>query len=352
VVLAAGAIAVGLVLETSTALPMSAPSWVLAPAALAVGVPLALLWWRPVPAAVVAFAVTAAWARLVAPLDGSLSETGFAMWTTFAVGALSRGPASAIGLAACLLAQLVGVGTDDLLGEALVLLVSWAGGRAVNRVSLLLEETRANNETLRLQEGEAAERALVAERLRMARDIHDVVGHSLTVITLQAGAARRLAGTDPRRAREVVDTIAAVARDGLAILTRGSTSGGLDAIVARVRAAGLEVDAELADEALLGPDERVVALRVLQEALTNVLRHAPGARATVWVGRVGDRVEVRVANTPATGPPAGTGSGRGLPGIRERVEAACGSVAWGPHPGGGFELRASLPVSAPLGVPS
>ncbi|HEY3535197.1 MAG TPA: hypothetical protein VGK60_06485, partial [Pedococcus sp.] len=169
VVLAAGAIIVGLVLETSAALPMHAPAWVLGPAALAVGVPLALLWWRPVAAAAVAFAATAAWARLVAPLDGSLGETGFAMWTTFAVGALTRGPASALGLCVCLLGQLLGVGTDDRLGEGLVLLVAWVGGRAVNRVSLLLEETRANNNTLRQQDGERAERALVAERLRIAR---------------------------------------------------------------------------------------------------------------------------------------------------------------------------------------
>ncbi|HEX5428425.1 MAG TPA: histidine kinase [Pedococcus sp.] len=352
VVLAAGAITVGLVLETSTALPMSAPSWVLGPTALAVGVPLALLWWRPVPAAVVAFAVTAAWARLVAPLDGSLSETGFAMWTTFAVGALTRGPASALGLSACLLGQLLGVGTDDRLGEGLVLLVAWVGGRAVNRVSLLLEETRANNETLRQQEGQAAERALVAERLRIARDIHDVVGHTLTVITLQAGAARRLTPTDPRRAREVVGTIAAVAHDGLATLTHGSASEELSDIVARVREAGLAVDAELADEALLGHGERLVALRIVQEALTNVIRHAPGSRATVWVGRVGNCVEVRVANTPGTGAPSGRGNGRGLLGIRERVDASCGSVVWGPRAGGGFELRASLPMSAPLGVPS
>jgi signal transduction histidine kinase len=352
VVLAAGAVTVGLVLETSSALPMHAPSWVLGPTALAVGAPLALLWWRPVPAAVVAFAVMAACARLVAPLDGSLSETGFAMWTTFTVGALTRGPASAVGLSACLLGQLLGVGTDDPLGEGLVLLVAWAGGRAVNRVSVLLEETRANNETLRQQESQAAERALVAERLRIARDIHDVVGHTLTVITLQAGAARRLASTDPHRAREVVGTISAVAHDGLATLTHGSASEGLSDIVARVREAGLVVDTELADEALLGHGERLVALRIVQEALTNVIRHAPGSRATVWVGRVGDCVEVRVANTPGMGVPSGTGNGRGLLGIRERVDAASGSVVWGPRPAGGFELRATLPVPATLGVPS
>jgi signal transduction histidine kinase len=352
VVLAAGAITVGLVLETSAALPMHAPSRVLGPAALAVGVPLALLWWRPVMAAALAFAATAAWARLVAPLDGSLSETGFAMWTTFAVGALARGPVSALGLCACLLGQLLGVGTGDRLGEALVLLVAWVGGRAVNRVSLLLEETRATNETLRQQEGERAERALVAERLRIARDIHDVVGHTLTVITLQAGAARRVAPTDPGRAREVVGTIAAVAQDGLATLTHGSAAEELSDIVGRVREAGLVVETELADEVLLGPGERLVALRVVQEALTNVIRHAPGSRATVWVGRVGDCVEVRVANTPGTAAPPWTGNGRGLLGIRERVDAASGSVVWGPRPGGGFEVRASLPVPAGLGVPS
>jgi len=352
VVLGAGAITVGLVLETSSTLQLLGPSWLLAPAAVTVGVPLALLWWRPVPAAVAAFAATAAWARLLAPVDGSLSETGLAMWTTFAVGALTRGPGSVVGLAVCLLGQTVGVGTDDRLGEALVLLVAWLGGRAVNRVSLLLEETRANNEVLRTQEGEAAERALVAERLRMARDIHDAIGHSLTVITLQAGAARRLTPTDPARAREVVATVAAVARDGLATLTRGSPSGDVATLVERVRAAGLEVDGDLADEALLGPEDRLVVLRVVQEALTNVIRHAPGSRATVSVTRSADRVEVQVSNTPATGSPSGAGTGRGLLGLRERVAGLSGAVAWGPRPGGGFEVHASLPDRSAVGVPS
>lgn len=163
------------------------------PAAVVVGAALALLWWRPVPAAVMAFAATAAYSRLVAPVDGRLSETALAMGVTFAVGALTRGRIAVLGLGVCLLGQLVGVGTDDPLGEALVLSVCWLGGRAVNQVSLLVEQTRANNAMLSGQESYAAEQALVAERLRFARDLHDAVGHSLTVITLQAGAARRLA---------------------------------------------------------------------------------------------------------------------------------------------------------------
>lgn len=345
VVLAAGALTAGLVLETSSTLSPRTSAWVVVPAALVVGAALTLLWWRPVVAAAVAFAATTAYARLVAPVDGSLSGTALAMGATFAVGALARGPAAVLGLGVCLLGQLVGVGTDDRLGEALVLTVCWLGGRAVHQVSLLVEQTRANNAVLSRQESYAAEQALVTERLRLARDLHDAVGHSLTVITLQAGAARRLEATDPQRAREVIDTVGEVARDGLATLTRGSQLADVSTLVARVRSAGLVVDADLADEVRLGPEGRLVAMRVVQEALTNVIRHAPGARATVSVRRDGGRVEVRVANTPASGEPVGPGTGRGLRGIREQVAAASGDVSWGARPDGGFEVNATWPAT-------
>ena len=390
VVLSAAGIATGLVLESAHALPVSGPRWAVPAAALALGLPLAFVWWRPVPAVTLAFAATALFARVVAPIDGTLSETALAMGATFAVAALSRTPGALLGLGVCLLGQLVGVGTDDPLGEALVLLTCWAGGRAVNRVSLLVEQTRANNEALRSEEPAAAERALVAERLRLARDLHDAVGHSLTVITLQAGAARRLATTDPQRSREAVGTVAAVARDGLASLSLGSQPGGLRTLLDGVRAAGLVVDAQVDGVDQLGEATRTTVLRVVQECLTNVIRHSPGARATVVVRLDADRVAVTVSNTPAASRPAGSGpagsgtagsgaagghpvasvppgsgaagghpvasvppgSGRGLSGIRERVTAGSGSVAWGRLPGGGFEVNAVLPVPSLIGTPS
>lgn len=345
VVLGAGAVTVGLVLETSLTLAPDTSPWVIVPAAIVVGTALSLLWWRPVLAATVAFVATTAYARLIAPLDGSLSGTALAMGTTFTVSVLTRGRGAVLALCVCLLGQLVGVGTDDRLGDGLVLTICWLGGCAVNQVSLLVEETRANNLVLSRKESFAAEQALVAERLRLARDIHDIVGHSLTVITLQAGAARHLATTDPQRADEVIATVAELARDGLDALTRGSQLGDVSTLVARVCAAGLDVDADLSGEVRLEPDGRLVAMRVVQEALTNILRHAPGARATVSLREVGGRIEVRVANTAPATEPGEAGTGRGLPGIRQHVAAARGEVRWGALPEGGFEICATWPVT-------
>jgi signal transduction histidine kinase len=189
-------------------------------------------------------------------------------------------------------------------------------------------------------------RAVVEERLRLAREIHDAIGHSLTVVALQAGAARRLADTDPERAREVMRTVAAVARSGVASLALDDTGIDIASLIERVRAVGLVVDTDLAGEVLLDPVQQVIAFRVVQEGLTNVLRHAPGSRAAVAVRRGGNGVEIVIANSAPVDAGSGPGSQRGLAGIRERVSASAGQVTWGPLEGGGFEVRVLLPNSA------
>jgi signal transduction histidine kinase len=263
----------------------------------------------------------------------------------FAVAVLCPRRWAVAGLLLCWLGQLAGVGTDDPAGEAVIILICWLGGLAVNEASRLVEQTRANNTLLSGQEVVAAQRAIVEERLRMAREIHDEIGHTLTVVALQAGAARRIAATDPARAAEVMRTIADVAREGATGVGIAPDAADLGTLVQRTRAAGLVVDVDLGDSALLGPQERALVFRVVQEALTNVLRHAPGARATVSVRRAGGGVVVEVANTAPTGRSAGPGTGRGLSGIRERVAAAAGSVSWARRADGGFEVRALLPAA-------
>lgn len=336
------AIAAALFEESTRVLAPDAPGGVAMLAGVAVGAPLALVWRRPVMAVAVAWVAAVTFSRLVVPLDGSLSGSALALATTFAVAALSRRRMAIAGLVLCWLCQLVGVGTDDPLGEAEAMVMCWFGGLALNEVSRLVEQTRANNEILSSGEGVAKRRAVVAERLRLARELHDSIGHSLTVVALHASAARRLAGTDPDRAKAVMATVAVVARDGATALEPEDALADIGALVERIRATGLVVDADIEDVALLDPPTRVVVHRLLQEALTNVLRHAPGSRATVSVRRDQDGLEVSVANTAATragGPP---GSGRGLAGIRERVALYAGEVSFGPRPDGGFEVRALL----------
>jgi signal transduction histidine kinase len=349
-VLAAGAIAAGLFLESSRALPHSAPGWVTLCVSIAVGAPLALAWYRPLTAVMLSWVGAAAFSRLVAPLDGSLSGTGLVVAASFAVAALSRRRWAAAGLLLCWLGQLVGVGTDDPLGEAEFILVCWLGGLAVNEAWRLVEQTRANNAVLAGQEQAIAGRAVVDERLRLARELHDAIGHSLTVVALQAGAARRLMVTDPARARAVLPTVAAAAREGIGVLEAAPAETDLTALLEHAGAAGLALDADVADAACLPPPQREVVHRILQEALTNVLRHAPGARAVVVV-RCGDGgVEVSVTNTAPTGTASGAGTERGLAGIRERVFAQSGQVSWGTCEDGGFTLRAVLPAGESVGA--
>lgn len=344
-VLTAGAVAVGLSLESSQVLDPSASAWVVLPACLLVGAPLALAWWRPVPALAVAWLAAAAYSRLVVPLDGSLSESGFAMAAAFGVAALSPRRTAVLGLLVCWAGQLLGVGSGDLLGEGGVLLLCWLGGLAVNEVSRLVEQTRANNQLLASQEAASAVRAVVEERLRLAREIHDALGHSLTVVALQAGAARRIAREDPARAAQVMRTVAEAARGGVAALALdGAGLDSLPDLVERVRATGVEVDVDLPTGGLPDPGQQEVAFRVVQEALTNVLRHAPGARVSVAVRSGEAGVEVVVVNSAPTGAGAGPGTGRGLAGLHERVVAVAGRVSWRAREDGGFEVRALLPA--------
>jgi signal transduction histidine kinase len=186
----------------------------------------------------------------------------------------------------------------------------------------------------------------VDERLRLAREVHDQLGHSLTVIALQAGAARRMAASDPARVEQVMTTIAGAARDGLAAMA-GPVETDLAAVLQRTRAAGLELTADLGVLAApegLDAGTRAVATRVIQEALTNVLRHAPGAPVDVVVRAQGPDLTVEVRNGPPTGLRGQAGSGLGLAGLAERVGAHGGRLSWGALADGGFVVRAALPL--------
>ena len=211
----------------------------------------------------------------------------------------------------------------------------------------------------RLAEEEATSR-MVAERLRIARELHDVLSHSLASISLQAGVGLHLVDRQPEQAREALRTIRKASSDALAqaraALTVVRDAGDppatapgladLDALAASVRATGLRVDldAELDGEPVIAEATGAIAYRVVQEALTNVMRHAgPGAHARARIGRVRDWLEIEVTDDGA-GVAAEGNSGHGLRGMAERVGAAGGELRAGPAPGGGFALHARLPL--------
>jgi signal transduction histidine kinase len=225
---------------------------------------------------------------------------------------------------------------------------------------------RARNLRLAAAEREQEQRARLAvgdERARIARELHDVVAHSVGVIVVQAEGARRVFDHDPARAREALDSIERTARTALADMRRSlgvlrreddraalAPQPGLadvDGLIDQARAGGVSVELTVEGEpSRLPQGVDLSAYRILQEALTNVIKHAGTPRASVTV-RYRDRsLELEVADD-GSGPPAGGpgGAGHGIVGMRERVEALGGELHAGAGPRGGFLVRASLPLS-------
>ena len=209
---------------------------------------------------------------------------------------------------------------------------------------------------------ETARRKAVEERLRIARELHDSLTHSISVIQVQAGVAVHLAR---KRGEEVPSALLAIEEAGadaarelratLSVLRGdggdGSGLGQLDSLVARARAAGLPVTVTVTGpERPLPPAVDQAAYRIVQEALTNVSRHAGHACASVHLHYTAEALSVQVADDGKNAvTPAGTrpsGPGLGLVGMRERVSALGGELQAGPQDGGGFHVHAELPARA------
>lgn len=213
-------------------------------------------------------------------------------------------------------------------------------------------------------EREAAERRRAdEERLRMARELHDVLAHSISVINVQAGVGLALLDSDPEQARTALTTIKGASKEALdevrQVLANLRTPGdaptapapGLDRLpelVEQAAGAGLTVTVESeGDPAAVPPGAGLAAFRIVQEALTNVVRHSGSRTALVHIAHGSGRVRLRIDDAgPATGDDAG-GSGNGLVGMRERAAALGGTIEAGPRPDGGFRVRAELPYTAP-----
>lgn len=209
------------------------------------------------------------------------------------------------------------------------------------------------------------EEAVARERARIARELHDVVAHAISVTVVQARGGRAMLGRDEDAVRRALDAIeqtntAALSdmRRLLAVLrdTDGPADGraapqpslaNLDGLVSQVRAAGLPVEVEVVGEpAVVPPGVDLSAYRIVQEALTNVIKHAgAGARARVHVAYSPDDLEVTITDDGTGRTTATDGGGHGLAGIRERVAVVGGRVHAGPAPAGGFVVAAHLPYA-------
>jgi signal transduction histidine kinase len=206
----------------------------------------------------------------------------------------------------------------------------------------------------------AAERAVAEERQRIARELHDVVAHSVSVMTVQAGAVRRLLHPDQERERLALETIEATGREALTEMRRlvgllrdqsataefapQPSMRAIDVLLGTVRESGLPVDLVVEGMPVeLAPGVDLAAYRVIQEALTNALKYAGPARACVTVRWKRGELELEIAND-GTSEPGGDGGGHGLVGLRERVSLVGGTIESGPRDGGGFVVKAHLPL--------
>lgn len=228
-------------------------------------------------------------------------------------------------------------------------------------------EAVARARILELERQAEARAAVAEERSRIARELHDVVAHSVSVMTVQAAGVRRLLRPEQERERAALETIEQTGREALAEMRRmlgvlrqpteeppalapQPGLANLENLLRQVRDAGLPVELRVTGEQPeLPAGIDLSAYRVVQEALTNALRHAGPARATVDVRYTKEAVELEIANDGRSDADA-AGDGQGLVGMRERVALCGGRVESGPREGGGFAVRAWIPVREEVGV--
>ncbi len=277
-----------------------------------------------------------------------------------AAGALAAG-AIAVEEGAALVA---GRYWGDVVPALIFFAAAWILGRALRRRQDVATALERRTHDLEVESEDTARAAAVKERSRIARELHDVIAHGLSVVVIQAEAERRTLPEEHASTREVLATIEKTAREALVELRRllGMIRKGqdepalrphpsldqLDALLLQVRDAGLQVELKTEGyESSLPPGVDLSAYRIVQEGLTNVLRHADGASAEVVIRYRPRGLEIEITDD-GHGPIGTSNGGHGLIGIRERVEIYGGKLETGPSPSGGFRLWARLPFDAPL----
>lgn len=323
-------------------------------------------WPLPVTLVVVGAAFGDQW------LDGSGGQAWFALLlAVYALGRYGDARASAVGLAAVAAGTLStdlprlqdGAPIDEVLPGWCVIAGLWGLGRWIAWRHGETEALLSRNALLERDREEASRAAVAHERARIARELHDLVAHSLAVTVLQAQAGQRVLRQEPDEAGKALSSIEQLGRQGLAELRRllemldepGAASpldppptlDRLDDLVAKVRDAGLPVTLTVhgrRDGLPAGVD--LSAYRIVQESLTNALKHAgQGASVDLSVSYRPDALEIVVADD-GRGSPSAPGTGRGLIGMRERVGLYGGSLETGRGQQGGFVVRVLMPLRA------
>ena len=254
---------------------------------------------------------------------------------------------------------------STLVADCVIVAAAWWLGDGTRRRQEAVAAARERAAELERAREELARRAVVEERLRIARELHDVVAHSMSIIAVQSGVGAHVLDSQPEEARKALAAVEATSRQALTEMRRllgvlrqeAEPSGSLtpspglaevDALAADVARAGARVEVRIEGtrpELPLGLD--LSAYRIVQEALTNVVRHAGPATARVRIRYAPDTVDIEVVDD-GRGAGTGRGDGHGIAGMRERAALYGGSLDAGPLPGGGFRVAARLPVGEGL----
>jgi signal transduction histidine kinase len=277
---------------------------------------------------------------------------------------LALGAIAAVGIGAARL-----LFTDQTLGDVASKAFGWIGaalflGWAVANRRAFVAEIRDRAERAERTREQEARRRVDAERLRIARELHDVLAHGISTINVQAGVAAHLIERQPEQAGRALATIKRLSKEAMSELreilhvlravdapdSRQPTAGldQLDTLIERITQTGLDVRMRVdGEQRALPVMVDLAAYRIIQEALTNVIRHAGRATASIRLRYSAQKLEIDIRDDgdgQSLGNGAAGGAGYGLIGMRERAESLGGTFQAGPQPGGGFHVAATLPI--------
>jgi signal transduction histidine kinase len=253
------------------------------------------------------------------------------------------------------------VGPEEIVSIYVIFAVAWVVGDRIGARRAYLKELEQRAMMHEREREEHARRVAVEEQARIARELHDIIAHNVSVMTVQAAAAGDAFDTQPGKVREALASIESTGREALTELRRllGSVRPGdvpdtfapqpgltrLDDLIEQVRATGLEVELTIGGSPReLPPGLDLSAYRIVQEALTNTLKHADATRATVLVRYEDGMLDVEVVDDGRGATVDGTERGQGIIGMRQRVALVGGELTVGPSANGGLRIRARIPL--------
>jgi signal transduction histidine kinase len=359
----AGVLAIALTISGLLLTDLDGPRWLVVLAGLGLSLPLAARRRFPLAVEICVGAVAVAMAAWLVDGYAGVSPLIPVLIAAYSTAVHARGRVAFAGLIVALavpgLIALVMGSTvwGDYVFPNLILGFGWLAGWLVRSRTELA--ARLHEEAVRVEDEREllAEIAVAEERRRIARELHDIVAHSMSVMVVQAGGARRILDRDPARAADAAAQIERTGREALSEMRRLLGVLGVDAerapqpgmdqvgeLVGRARAAGLPVELEVeGDRRHLPAGVDLTGYRIVQEALTNTMKHAASAPTSVHIRYGDDALELQIADRGTVALRLDD-PGHGLIGMRERVRVVGGELHAGPRAGGGFDVRARLPL--------